>query len=299
MDRQTERRRRPHTYLCWYAFLFLCHHETQAKTRLSFFFSGALAWANRQDVLIEGSLPLQVMPWAVPCPSAHQSPLPRDYMCNWGRDTSAHQALAWLKVSPVPLVSFPQLSLSLLSGHSALAILLSFFPALPCRGTNTHLLGLLCIIPSWSPSSNSSSPADRTPCCLRKNYSIPTLSFLLHRLTTQEKIQDRGASLLAQAVKNPPATQETWVWSLSREDPQRRKWQPTAVFLPGESHGQRNVVGCSPWGCKESDITEQLSKHSSRQKRLLSPALQLYSLCLTVFFFKTQEFHGISSSLKM
>ena len=47
------------------------------------------------------------MPWAVPCPSVHQSPLPKGYMCNWGRDTSAHQALAWLKVSPVPLVSFP------------------------------------------------------------------------------------------------------------------------------------------------------------------------------------------------
>ena len=108
-DRQTDRQRRnrPHTYLRWYAFLFLCHHETHAKTRLSFFFSGALSWANRQDVLIEGSFPLQVMPWAVPCPSVHQSPLPKGYMCNWGRDTSAHQALAWLKVSPVPLVSFP------------------------------------------------------------------------------------------------------------------------------------------------------------------------------------------------
>ena len=31
---------------------------------------------------------------------------------------------------------------------------------------------------------------------------------------------------------------------------------PTPVFLPGESHGQRNLVGYSPWGCKESDMTE-------------------------------------------
>ena len=30
----------------------------------------------------------------------------------------------------------------------------------------------------------------------------------------------------------------------------RRKWKPTAVFLPGESHGQRSLVGCSAWGCK-------------------------------------------------
>ena len=38
----------------------------------------------------------------------------------------------------------------------------------------------------------------------------------------------------------------------------RRKWQPTPVFLPGESHGQRSLVGYSPPGCKESDTTERL-----------------------------------------
>ena len=38
--------------------------------------------------------------------------------------------------------------------------------------------------------------------------------------------------------------------------PWRRKWQPTPVFLPGESHGQRNLVGYSPRGQKESDMTE-------------------------------------------
>ena len=36
----------------------------------------------------------------------------------------------------------------------------------------------------------------------------------------------------------------------------RRTWQPTSVFLPGESHGQRNPVGYSPQGCKELDMTE-------------------------------------------
>ena len=46
--------------------------------------------------------------------------------------------------------------------------------------------------------------------------------------------------------------QETQVWSLGQEIPQRRKWQPTPVFLPGKSHGQRNLVGCSPWGYKKS-----------------------------------------------
>ena len=38
--------------------------------------------------------------------------------------------------------------------------------------------------------------------------------------------------------------------------PWRRKWQPTPVFLPGESHGQRSLMGCCLWGCTESDMTE-------------------------------------------
>ena len=40
--------------------------------------------------------------------------------------------------------------------------------------------------------------------------------------------------------------------------PWRRKWQPTPIFLPGESGGRRSLVGYSPRGCKESDTTEQL-----------------------------------------
>ena len=43
--------------------------------------------------------------------------------------------------------------------------------------------------------------------------------------------------------------------------PWSRKWQPTPVFLPGESYGQRSLVGYSPKGCKKLDLTEQLSTH--------------------------------------
>ena len=39
----------------------------------------------------------------------------------------------------------------------------------------------------------------------------------------------------------------------------RRAWQPTPVFLPRESYGQRSLVGCSPWGRKELDMTEVTS----------------------------------------
>jgi len=37
------------------------------------------------------------------------------------------------------------------------------------------------------------------------------------------------------------------------------EWKPTPVFLPGKLHGQRSLAGCSPWGCKESDMTEQVT----------------------------------------
>ena len=43
----------------------------------------------------------------------------------------------------------------------------------------------------------------------------------------------------------------------------RGKWQPTPVFLPGESQGRGSLVGCSPWGHEESDMTEQLHFHVS------------------------------------
>ena len=64
-------------------------------------------------------------------------------------------------------------------------------------------------------------------------------------------------------VKNLPAMLETWIWSLGRKDPLekematdssilawRRKWLLNPVFLPGEFHGQRSLMGYSSWGCK-------------------------------------------------
>ena len=48
-----------------------------------------------------------------------------------------------------------------------------------------------------------------------------------------------------------------------RKIPWRRKQQATLVFLPGESHGQRSLAGCSLWGCKESDMTQQLNNSNT------------------------------------
>ena len=59
-------------------------------------------------------------------------------------------------------------------------------------------------------------------------------------------------------VKCLPAMRETWVRSLSWEDPLERTWQPTQYSLPGKFHGRRSLVSYSPWGYKESDTTEWL-----------------------------------------
>ena len=52
-----------------------------------------------------------------------------------------------------------------------------------------------------------------------------------------------------------------WVRSLGWEVPRRRAWQPTPVFLPGESQGQKSLVGYSPQCCEESNTTE-VTRHT-------------------------------------
>ena len=64
---------------------------------------------------------------------------------------------------------------------------------------------------------------------------------------------------MALVIKNLPPNAgyirrgfDPWVGKI----PWRRAWQPTPVFVPGESHGQRSLVGYHPWSCKELDMTE-------------------------------------------
>ena len=60
----------------------------------------------------------------------------------------------------------------------------------------------------------------------------------------------------------PPAGGDCAIWGIVRcLEPWvvAILWQPTPVFLLGESHGQRSLVGYSPWDCKESDTTERLT----------------------------------------
>ena len=64
---------------------------------------------------------------------------------------------------------------------------------------------------------------------------------------------------MALTAKNPPALQEpqeAQVQFLGQEDPQRRVWQSTSIFLPGERHGQRTLAGYGTSGRKELDMAE-------------------------------------------
>ena len=77
---------------------------------------------------------------------------------------------------------------------------------------------------------------------------------------------DGRASQVAVVVKNSPAMQETkgrgfhpWI----RKIPWMRKWQLTPVFLPGESHGQRSLVGYGPWGAPQMGVPRRLSGKES------------------------------------
>ena len=117
--------------------------------------------------------------------------------------------------------------------------------------------------------------------------------------------------LVAQTVKNLPAMQETWVWSLGQKGHQEKEWQPTPVFLAGEFHEQRSMAGCRPCGHKQSDRTARLTLFTfypdSQILNILQHALtfslcevdisfsepfetRLYTLCLnnSVFFLRTR-----------
>ena len=81
-----------------------------------------------------------------------------------------------------------------------------------------------------------------------------------HLYFIDKKIQDTmkkghvfGVSLVAQMVKNLPVMQEPGFGPWVGKIPCIREWQPSTIFLPGESHEQRSLVGYSPWGLKDLD----------------------------------------------
>ena len=63
----------------------------------------------------------------------------------------------------------------------------------------------------------------------------------------------------------------------------RRKWQPTPVFLPGESQGRGGLVDCRLWGCTESDTTEGTWQQQQQQEEKLKKHVKAIQVIYTEF----------------
>ena len=100
--------------------------------------------------------------------------------------------------------------------------------------------------------------------CDPKDYSLPISS--VHGVL-QASVLEWVAILFSRESSCP--RDQTWVSCIAGRffttstTWRRRRWHPTPVVLPGKSHGQRSLVGCSPSGCEESDTTERLPFHFS------------------------------------
>ena len=84
---------------------------------------------------------------------------------------------------------------------------------------------------------------------------------------------------MAQTVKHLPIMLETQVQYLGREDLLEKEMATHSSILPGKSHGQRSLAGSSSWGCKESDMTEQLTHNQYSNEY---PCLGIFSASLLV-----------------
>ena len=91
---------------------------------------------------------------------------------------------------------------------------------------------------------------------------MESLGFSINTISCYLQIVSYWASLVALMVNSLPAMQETQVQSLGWEDPLEEEMATHSVFLPGKFHGQKSLMGYSPWGCKELDTTERLNTYS-------------------------------------
>ena len=88
------------------------------------------------------------------------------------------------------------------------------------------------------------------PACYMSNNPIITIQTTITAVICTREFPGGSDGKESTQCRRPGFV--SWV----RKIPWRREWQPTPVFLPGEFQGQRILVGYSPWGHKESDMTE-------------------------------------------
>ena len=106
---------------------------------------------------------------------------------------------------------------------------------------------------------------DRSIPCPTHTLTLYFVLMLLKGFKTQQNSgfprQLSGKEFACQCMRHRRCGFDPWDWKL----PLWMAWQPTSVFLPGKSHGQRRREGYSPWGCKELGVTQRLSTHAHKQ----------------------------------
>ena len=135
------------------------------------------------------------------------------------------------------------------------------------------------------------SPSSRASLVARLVKNRHAMNEIPVRFLSQEDSPGEGIGhplqyswtfLVAQTVKNLSAGFDDWIGKI----PWRRARQPTPGFLPGESHGQRSLAGCSPWSCKELDTTEGVTRKIlvglSPQSRRLSQHSKMHAVWMCV-----------------
>ena len=166
---------------------------------------------------------------------------------------------AWT-INPNSLSSWWQPELSQMAGISSVLVLIGIILVLTVfNWFYEHLLLLL-----WR---------SLYVCCKNNFISHSKLVRYLNTYYT-----DFRASLVAQLVNNLPAMQDSWV----RKILWRRKWQPTPLFLPEKSHGQRSLLRYNPKGHKELDTNEWLRIHTHTHTHTHTQVRKLVKLCQDV-----------------
>ena len=122
---------------------------------------------------------------------------------------------------------------------------------------SAYNVGDLGSIPGLGRSTGEGNGNQLQYSCLENPMDRRAWQATVHRVTkSQTRLSNFGASLVAQLVKNLPAVQETWVCFLGWEDPLEKETATHSSILAWKISW---TEGCSPWGCKESGMTEQLT----------------------------------------
>ena len=129
-------------------------------------------------------------------------------------------------------------------------------PACQCRRPKSHGFDPWIGKIPWRKHGNSVQSSHKQRSLV--GYS-PWVRKESDTIEVTERADTEWASLVALMIKNLPAMQETQAWFLGQKDPLEKEWLPTPLFLPREVNGQKSLAGYSPWGCKESDMSDWLT----------------------------------------